>query len=635
MTESAGTSRTARGIAPSKSSPASTFSGSALTKAPISRNASRISEMPSARLGRDSAATIKDWILHTTNIRSFGRMARAADADGDPLTYTWEQRDSSGTPRAIGSPDNGTGPICRFRPPTADPTRTVPPLANLRSNTVNNTDLVPAVGRIMNWRLTAQDNRPGGGGLNTDDVRLTVVNTAGPFAITSPNTAVTWSGARTITWTVNNTNIAPINCATVDILLSTDGGNTFPTLLASGVPNNGSASIIVPSVNASQARIMVRSVGNIFFDISNVNFTIQPVPEGVVLNGNGLNTFTDNTGNGNANGFIDPGETDLRVTVGIVNGGNQTGTSIIGTLSSLTPTAVVTSASAPYPDLTATGATTNSAPFVLSVSASHPCGSPINLRLALDSAQSVPVNYDFALSTGQGGSPATQTFTYSGPAVAIPDGIPGGVNIPFTVVGVANPISTLAFRINGTTCSASDTSTTVGINHAWVGDLILRLTSPSGTAVVIMNQPGGGGNSGNNFCNTLLQDGAANSIQTITVGQNPYTGTFSPANPLAAFSGQSANGVWTLNVTDVFNADSGSVRNFSILVTSPNPPVCTPPSGCGCIADTDCDSDADSDDVIAFFTAWESAESLGDTDGDGDTDSDDVIVFFAAFEAGC
>jgi len=93
--------------------------------------------------------------------------------------------------------------------------------------------------------------------------------------------------------------------------------------------------------------------------------------------------------------------------------------------------------------------------------------------------------------------------------------------------------------------------------------------------------------------------------------------------------------VWTLNVTDVFNADGGSVRNFSILVTSPNPPVCTPPSGCGCIADTDCDSDADSDDVIAFFTAWESAESLGDTDGDGDTDSDDVIVFFAAFEAGC
>ncbi len=52
-----------------------------------------------------------------------------------------------------------------------------------------------------------------------------------------------------------------------------------------------------------------------------------------------------------------------------------------------------------------------------------------------------------------------------------------------------------------------------------------------------------------------------------------------------------------------------------------------------CPADWDNDGDADSDDVVAFFTAWDSGEA--DFDGDADTDSDDIIGFFSTWDAGC
>jgi hypothetical protein len=105
---------------------------------------------------------------------------------------------------------------------------------------------------------------------------VTITDTSGPFVVTQPNSTVIWSGnsTQTVTWNVANTTAAPVSCANVEIDLSTDGGNTFPTVLLASTPNDGSEPVTVPNTPTSQARIQVACVGNIFFDISDANFTI-------------------------------------------------------------------------------------------------------------------------------------------------------------------------------------------------------------------------------------------------------------------------------------------------------------------------------------------------------------------------
>lgn len=129
-----------------------------------------------------------------------------------------------------------------------------------------------------------------------------VINTTNPFLVTDPNVgSVLWHfGANEIvTWDVSSTDLAPINCANVNILLSIDGGFTFPYTLAANTPNDGSETVLIPTtgglpqINTNQARIKVQSVGNIFFDMSNANFSIQ-IPNGVESVGftaNALNVF--------------------------------------------------------------------------------------------------------------------------------------------------------------------------------------------------------------------------------------------------------------------------------------------------------------------------------------------------------
>ena len=125
--------------------------------------------------------------------------------------------------------------------------------------------------------------------------------------------------------------------------------------------------------------------------------------------------------------------------------------------------------------------------------------------------------------------------------------------------------------------SATVGSTTVGFTHTFVGDLAVRLTSPSSTTVTMMSQPGGANNGGNNFCQTVLDDSGATSIQSITSGGNPYVGTFAPSSALSPFNGQSPNGIWTLNVADLAAQDTGTIRSWSLRIGG-NACNATPPA---------------------------------------------------------
>jgi hypothetical protein len=208
----------------------------------------------------------------------FALTATGSDPDGDPLTYCWEEMDLG--PAGDGRTDNGQSPILRSFTGTSNPTRTFPKLSDIINNTTTYGEILPTTTRPLNFRVTARDNRAGGGGVEWDATLVNVIGTAGPFAVTAPNTNVTWiQGApQTVTWDVAGTDAAPISVASVQILLSTDGGLTFPTVLAASTANDGSETLTAPTVATTTARVKVAAIGNVFFDMSNVNFSIQPLP---------------------------------------------------------------------------------------------------------------------------------------------------------------------------------------------------------------------------------------------------------------------------------------------------------------------------------------------------------------------
>lgn len=205
----------------------------------------------------------------------FSLTGSATDPEGDALTYCWEEYDL-GTQSPPQGDAAAARPIFRSFNATSSPSRTFPKLGDILAGTQTFGEWMSQRTRTMTFRLTARDNRAGGGGVNWASTSVNVSSGAGPFAVTQPASGTTWSGggSATVTWNVANTAAAPVSCSAVDILLSTDGGTTFPTVLASATSNDGSQTVSVPAVSTSQARVKVACSSNIFFDISNPNFTI-------------------------------------------------------------------------------------------------------------------------------------------------------------------------------------------------------------------------------------------------------------------------------------------------------------------------------------------------------------------------
>jgi hypothetical protein len=207
----------------------------------------------------------------------FALIGTATDADAsDVLTYDWEQFDN-GTANKTPVATATAGPQFRCYNATVSTQRNFPQLQYILTGA--NTykwEVLPSVSRTMNFRLTVRDNHPGGGQNASDNMVVTVSSTSGPFKVTAPNTAVTYAGGstQTVTWNVASTTAAPVSCANVAILLSTDGGNTYPYTLLASTPNSGTASVTIPNIATTTARIKIASVGNIFFDIDDANFTI-------------------------------------------------------------------------------------------------------------------------------------------------------------------------------------------------------------------------------------------------------------------------------------------------------------------------------------------------------------------------
>ncbi|WP_250254195.1 reprolysin-like metallopeptidase [Chryseobacterium sp. Marseille-Q3244] len=208
------------------------------------------------------------------------------DADGDSLTYIWEQMDNASSSQtgasSAASATKASGPNFRSWAPTTVPTRYFPRMASIltgattTAGTEITVEALSSVARTLNFRFTVRDNKAGGAGNNSDDAVITVNSTAGPFAVTSQNSAITYTGgsSQTVTWDVAGTTANGVNTANVDILWSTDSGNTWTTLL-SATPNDGSQAVTIPNASTTTGRLMVKGSNHIFFDVNNANITVN------------------------------------------------------------------------------------------------------------------------------------------------------------------------------------------------------------------------------------------------------------------------------------------------------------------------------------------------------------------------
>ena len=204
------------------------------------------------------------------------------DADGDPISFCWEQMDNEITdipPKET----SVTGALYRSVNPKTNGKRYLPELSTVINGNLSSTwEVTPAVAREMNFKLTVRDNNAEAGQMASDDLKVTVTDAAGPFSVTSQNiTGLVWeeNTSETIIWDVAGTTSNSINVSKVNILMSMDGGRTFPVVLLENTPNDGSQTITVPNTPAAKCFIMVEAVNSFFYAINTKVFSIGEFSE--------------------------------------------------------------------------------------------------------------------------------------------------------------------------------------------------------------------------------------------------------------------------------------------------------------------------------------------------------------------
>lgn len=269
---------------------------------------------------------------------------------------------------------------------------------------------------------------------------------------------------------------------------------------------------------------------------------------------------------------------DWALTIPLENTGALTATAISATLSTATPGVTITSAVSAYPDLASAASAPNATPYGFYLDGTVPCAGLIefSLEVAYSGGTSATQTFTYSLQTGTVGAPVT--FSYTGPAVPIPDAAdlsgtnPGATALAVLPVAGLQSVAGVTLRFDGDTCSNAAGSTTVGLEHTFVSDLHVTLQSPDGGTVLAMNEADGGGN---NLCQTLLDDHSAGpAIQGQASGAAPFTGSFTPNAPFAPLDGGNASGNWTLGVQDFYSGDTGNIRAWSVAIT---PAICDAP----------------------------------------------------------
>lgn len=209
----------------------------------------------------------------------FKLTGNAQDSDNDTLTYSWQQFDLGTASASLAEQvDDGSRPLFRAFLPSDNASRYFPQLSDVLNGETTKGESLPTTNRELNFRLMVFDQQ---GGVSFDEAKLTVVDTGQAFSLNTPLSDDVWTASsNTISWEVADTDIAPISCASVDVLLSTDNGETFDISLATNIANNGAADVEIGSfcadtINSTQARVKLVCSDNIFFAINNGAFSIS------------------------------------------------------------------------------------------------------------------------------------------------------------------------------------------------------------------------------------------------------------------------------------------------------------------------------------------------------------------------
>ena len=565
----------------------------------------------------------------------------STDTDGgDTQTYTWEQIDDGITTSANFGSTKTSGATWRSRPPNISPNRHMPMLSRVVAGQLTETnplesvdnstwETVSTVARDLNFALTVRDRSETGGvgqmpQSSFDTTIVTVDGSSGPFAITSQTTNETWEvgSNQTVTWDVANTNIEPVNAANVNILLSIDGGLTFPFNLASNVPNDGSTIVTIPTATiTSQARIIVEAVDNIFYAINSTDFTIIEVE--FVLNASNpsidicqpndaVYNFTYNTFSGFSettvfsNNNIPAGATITFVPASTSVNGTAVAMTVSNTGSlttgGYTVTAIGTAPSSVYNTdviLNVFSSTINT------VTLSSPTDNAVNVStnvqlswVADDNAQDYLVevatdpgftnNVDSATlqttsffstmlgantlyywrvtaSNQCGNATPSTAFNFTTENVICNDfsSTDSPINIPDNNTSGITSVLNIPF-VNKV--SILDVNVTLNVTHPWVGDLTITLTSPNGTEVTLVSSRN---DNGDNYTSTVFDDDATNNIASNSA---PYTGTFQPEGNLSSFNSEFSNGNWELKIIDGGPDDIGSLDSWNLEICG-SPPL--------------------------------------------------------------
>ncbi|MCK4643902.1 proprotein convertase P-domain-containing protein [bacterium] len=232
-------------------------------------------------------------------------------------------------------------------------------------------------------------------------------------------------------------------------------------------------------------------------------------------------TIDDSVG-GNNNSFIDPGET-VKMDITMSNMGTDGATNVSAVLSTTDTYVTMIQNSSTYPNIASNGSETSNSSYEFSIDGGCPLGHQIEFVLSISADTGYTNTNEFTEMVGKI--------------------VPSSMDTPIPITDKNTIISTINIS---EFCDIADILVSVDISHTYIMDLIIKLVSPTGTAVYLHNRTGGG------------DDDIITTYDNITIPDGPGV--------MDDFNGEKTWGIWELHIYDAAIGDEGTLNSWSLEI---------------------------------------------------------------------